>query len=59
MSHKPAWEEYGKPVSEGTKTAVEVHDGIYGTYKADPLAPASSGGELKHTPKPFSGAKEK
>lgn len=53
MSHKPNWEEYGKPVAEGSETAVEVHDRIYGTFKDDPLQPASSGGQLKHTPSPF------
>lgn len=43
MSHQPNWQEYGNPmVSSGNKTAVDVHESIYGCYEPLVLEPTKS-----------------
>lgn len=60
MPDQPLWQEFGKPLAEGTKTSDDVFDARYGKYKETGVwnkdgsknNPASS-----LDPNPFSGTK--
>jgi hypothetical protein len=56
MPHKSIAEEFGKPLSEGSKVSDDVFNGHYGTYKDCADAKTAMGGKPAPTtldPKPF------
>jgi len=58
MSHQPNWQEYGVPVGAGSgKTAVEVHDSIYGCYQPLQIPAATPKPSTQLDPKPFGSMK--
>jgi hypothetical protein len=55
MSHDVNWREYGTKADQAAgKEVVEIHDGIYGSYKTSTGGKPTSGtASLPNTPSPF------
>jgi hypothetical protein len=53
MPDKPISEEFGKPMSEGTKTSDEIFDARYGRYKESWGPSGVKDAPVKNSPTPI------